>query len=213
MSEKDFFKKLQEQVLTGKSEEIRKTVETLLDRKISALKAIDTISQALLEVGNKYDNGELFLTDLILSGDTAKTAMKMLLRVVPKDQIKKIGTIVIGTVQGDIHDLGKNIVIALLEAEGFEVHDLGVDVPIAKFIEEAEAVDADFVMVSALMSTTMPMMKQLVDAFTEVGLRDKYQIIIGGCPTSEEFAQEIGADGYAPDARKAAQLALKLIKK
>ncbi|HDI75524.1 MAG TPA: cobalamin-binding protein, partial [Thermoprotei archaeon] len=119
--------------------------------------------------------------------------------------------VVIGTVEGDLHDIGKSIVATMLEAGGFQVHDLGVDVPAEKFVEKALEVNADIIAMSALLTTTMLNMKKVIDLLKEKGIRDKFKVLIGGAPITEEFAKEIGADGYAEDAVKAVEVAKKLV--
>jgi len=135
-----------------------------------------------------------------------------LLAEIPKDKTLRKGTVVCGTVRGDVHEIGKRIVAALLQANGFEVYDLGADVPSSKFIEEAGKVRADIIGLSALMSSTLGAQKDVIDYLKAVGQRKKYIVMVGGGPTTQEWADQIGADGYAKTAPEAVKLAIKLVK-
>ena len=151
-------------------------------------------------VGEKYERNEYFLAELIMAGETMKEGMKVLEPYLKAGELKKIGKVVIGTVRGDLHDIGKNIVATLLSAAGFEVVDLGVDVPPEKFVEAVKENNPDIVGMSALLTTTMVEMEEVIKALKESGLRDKVKVIIGGAPITEEFAKKIGADAAAKDA-------------
>jgi trimethylamine corrinoid protein len=168
----------------------------------------------MTEIGGKFSTGEVFLPELLMAAEAFQEAMKI---VKPRleasgTSIKKQGTIVIGTVQMDIHEIGKNILINLLTPAGFEVHDLGVNVPASKFITKAEEVEADIIAASAIMSTTIPFQKDIIDALEFKGLRDKYFVIVGGGVVTQEWADKIGADGYADLASDGVKLAIKLMK-
>ncbi len=151
-------------------------------------------------VGEKYERNEYFLAELIMAGETMKEGMKVLEPYLKAGELKKIGKVVIGTVRGDLHDIGKNIVATLLSAAGFEVVDLGVDVSPEKFVEAVKENNPDIVGMSALLTTTMVEMEEVIKALKESGLRDKVKVIIGGAPITEEFAKKIGADAAAKDA-------------
>ncbi len=164
------------------------------------------------EVGRLWEEGEYFLPELITSAEAMKMAMAVLEPELARRSLKARtgGKVVIGTVEGDIHDIGKNLVASMLQAGGFEVHDLGVDVRLERFVETAEAVGADFICLSALLTTTMTNQRRLIAMLREKGLRDKYKILVGGAPASAKWAEEIGADGYAENAVAAVKLAKSL---
>jgi len=188
-------------------------VENALSKGLSPLEVIDFLSDCMREIGDKFARLELFLTDLMMAGDVMKAALEILLPKIPKDKALSKGRIVIGTVKGDIHEIGKNIVAAMLTASGFEVYDLGKDVPPSRFLEEAEKVNANIIGASALMTTTMPALKDLIDYVKAKGLRSKYKIIVGGGPVTKEYAEEIGADAYAENAVEAVKTIKNLIEK
>ena len=162
----------------------------------------------LQKVGELWEQGDYFLPELISSAEAMKAAMAVL---EPELDRKKIeartgGKVVIGTVEGDIHDIGKNLVASMLQAGGFEVFDLGADVKLERFIEKAEAVGAQIICLSALLTTTMTNQKRLIGLLRDRGLRDKYKVLVGGAPASLKWADEIGADGYAENAVAAVKL-------
>jgi len=161
------------------------------------------------KVGELWEAGEYFLPELIASAEAMKAAMAALEPGLRQSGVRAAtcGKVVIGTIEGDIHDIGKNLVAAMLQAGGFEVHDLGADVKLERFIDKAEAVGADFICVSALLTTTMVNQKRLVALLRERNLRDKYTVLVGGAPASRKWAEEAGADGYAENAVAAVKLA------
>jgi trimethylamine corrinoid protein len=163
----------------------------------------------LQRVGELWEQGEYFLPELISSAEAMKAAMAVLKPELDRKNIEAQGggKVVIGTVEGDIHDIGKNLVASMLQAGGFEVHDLGADVKLERFIEKAEAVGAGIICLSALLTTTMTNQKRLIGLLREKGLRDKYKVLVGGAPASRKWADEIGADGYAENAVAAVKLA------
>lgn len=162
----------------------------------------------LQKVGELWEQGEYFLPELISSAEAMKAAMAVLKPELDRKNIeaRSGGKVVIGTVEGDIHDIGKNLVASMLQAGGFEVYDLGADVKLERFIEKAEAVDAGIICLSALLTTTMTNQKRLIGLLCEKGLRDKYKVLVGGAPASRKWADEIGADGYAENAVAAVKL-------
>jgi trimethylamine corrinoid protein len=162
---------------------------------------------AIRDVGSKFEKMEIFLTGMMMSADAMKAGLNVLLPKIPKDKIQKRGIAVVGTVKGDIHEIGKNILSALLTAASFDVHDLGCDVAASAFVKKAEEVGANIIMASALMTTTLPGQKDILDYMVSVGKRDKYVVLVGGGPTTPEWAEEIGADGYAETAVDGVKLA------
>ena len=161
------------------------------------------------KVGELWEQGEYFLPELIASAEAMKAAMSVLEPELHKRDLggRMGGKVVIGTVEGDIHDIGKNLVASMLQAGGFEVHDLGADVKLERFIEQAEAVGAGLICLSALLTTTMTNQKRLIGMLRDRGLRGKYKVLVGGAPASRRWAEEIGADGYAENAVAAVKLA------
>jgi 5-methyltetrahydrofolate--homocysteine methyltransferase len=163
-------------------------------------------------VGEKYSSGEYFLPNLIVSASAMKQAMAVLAPELAarRQQVKSAGGVVIGTVRGDIHEIGKSLVATMLSANGFEVHDLGVDVPVEKFVETVRQSGAVLVGLSALLTTTMNGQKTVIEALRAAGLRDRVRVMVGGAPVTKKWAEEIGADGYAQDAVAAVDLATRL---
>ena len=203
MSSQDLLQKIKDCIvnldLNGAVENAKKALE-------SKINPMDVVSKGIVEgmniVGEKFENGEYFLSELIVAGEIGKEVLKILdphLRA-EKIQLKKLGRVVIGTVRGDLHDIGKNIVVMMLEAAGFEVIDLGADVPPEKFIEAVRQHGPNIVAMSALLTVTMPEMRNVIEELKKAGLRDKVKVIVGGAPVTEEYAKSIGADGYGETA-------------
>jgi trimethylamine corrinoid protein len=155
------------------------------------------------EVGELFGHGQLFLPELVRAGDTMKMVTELIDEALPEKKGGQNGTILIATVKGDVHDIGKGIVISILRAHGLDVHDLGRDVKTEQIIEHAEKVNADIIGTSALLTTTMPKQKELEETLRSAGLRDKYKTVVGGAPVTPRWAERIGADAYAADAQDA----------
>jgi corrinoid protein of di/trimethylamine methyltransferase len=158
------------------------------------------ILKGLEIVGEKYEKMEYFLTELIMAGIIAEEGLQIIEPYLKNEKAKSAGIIVIGTVKGDLHDIGKNILASLLKLADFEVYDLGTDVSAEKFVEKVRELDADILALSALLTATMPRMKEIIDLLKAVGLRDKVKVMVGGRPVTQKFANEIGADFYCKDA-------------
>jgi len=185
----------------SKAEEI---AQIALEKGWDPLEVINKgFTPGIVKVGDLFDRGQLFLPELVQCSEVMKAATNILNAAIAREQRQKKGRVVIGTVEGDIHDIGKGIVISLLIAHGFEVYDLGRDVPINKFLDKAEEVKADVIGSSALLTTTMQGQKKLEEVLRKEGLRDKYKTIVGGAPVTERWAARIGADGYAENANEA----------
>jgi dimethylamine corrinoid protein len=171
----------------------------------------DAIANAAIMVGEKFDCGEYYLPQLVISGDLMDVVTKILEKNIPKADVQKKKLIVIGTVQADVHSVGKNLVSTMLKSGGFQVVDLGVDVPSATFIEKAKDLNADMIALSSLLTTTMPYQREVIDDLASMGLRDRFKVLIGGGPVTKEYAAKIGADGYGKDAIDAVEVAKKLL--
>jgi len=177
------------------------------------LKAVNEgFTKGMVIVGEKFARMEYYLPDLMRSAQAVNGAMEVLKpHLLQHEAGGTQGTVVLGTIQGDLHDVGKNIVRIMLRASGFTVHDLGVDVHVRRFIEEAEKVGADIIAASAILTTTMAYMPDLVELLTEMGVRDKYRIMLGGAPVTPDWAMKVGADGYGENATEAVEVAKRLM--
>ena len=211
----ELLNKLKESAINGDSDQVVKLSKKVIEVGIDPLEAVEkALIAGVLELGEKWINGEAFIVDMIAAAEAMKAGLSILKEEIVKrgGSIKYRGKIVIGTVEGDIHDIGKSIVASLLEAAGYEVIDLGVDVPAQKFIEAIKQYNPDIIGMSALMTTTMLKQREIIEAIKQANLRDKVKVIVGGAPTTEDWAKEIGADGWAPDAASAVELVKKLLK-
>jgi len=193
-----------------------KSVQEALEKGLEPLEIIEHgLSAGMRSIGDKFQKLEVFLPELILGSKIFTEAMKLIEPIILKRGVeRKIeGTVVIGTVKGDVHNMGKDIVAMLLKTAAFEVHDLGVDVEISKFIEKANEVTADIIGLSSLLTSTMPFQKDLIQILKERGERNKFFVMVGGGPVTQRWADEIGADGYALNAEEAVRLANALMQK
>jgi 5-methyltetrahydrofolate--homocysteine methyltransferase len=171
----------------------------------------DALIPALSEVGRLFESGEFFVPEMLVAANAMKGAMEILRPLIAETGAKPIGTFVMGTVKGDIHDIGKNLCNVMLEGAGFEVIDLGVNVAPEMFVQAIKEHNPGAVGMSAFLTTTMPMQKLTIDVIAEAGLRDQVKILVGGAPVTQEFADKIGADGYAPDANSTVRLTKQLL--
>ena len=171
----------------------------------------DGMIAAMAEVGARYECGDIYVAEMFISAKTLQGALNVLRPHLRSANVQAKGKVVVGTVKGDMHDIGKNLVSMMLEGAGFDVLDLGSDVHPSKFVDAVSASDPDVVALSALLTTTMPSMKSTIDALAAAGLRDRVKVMVGGAPVNQEYADAIGADGYAQDASQAAALAKSLI--
>jgi corrinoid protein of di/trimethylamine methyltransferase len=179
-----------------------------IDENIDLLEVVEKgFGEGIRKIGDLWDEGEIFLPELMLGGNIMQEAMKILMPHF-KEQSQKIslGTVVIATIEGDIHSIGKTIVATMLSANGFNVHDLGADVPAEKIVDEALKSDANFIGISALLTTTMTGQKKVIDILNEKKIRDKFKVILGGAPVSKSWVEECGADGYADNAVSAVEI-------
>ena len=202
------FTNIQNALITCDAATLEKLVKEAMDNKADAGQVLnDGLIEAMDVIGEKMQNGDMFIPEVLMAAKCMAQAVEQLKPFLADGDISSAGHIIIGTVKGDLHDIGKNLVIMMLESAGFKVTDLGVDVPPETFVKAIEENKADILALSALLTTTMPMMQQTIDAVAESGLRQKVKIIIGGAPVNQEFADKITADGYAPDAGSASKLA------
>lgn len=213
VQKEEIIRRLRESVISYDEKGVKEAALAAIEEGIDITEAIEKgLSEGIREVGEKFDKLEVFLTELMLAAEAMKAGMNILLPKIPKEKILKRRKVVIGTVKGDIHDIGKNIAAALLTASGFDVYDLGTDVSISKFVEEAEKSEADIIALSALMTSTISGQKDVISYLKESGKRENYIVMVGGGPTTNEWAEEIGADGYAETAKEGADTALRLLK-
>jgi len=202
---------LYEAILTGDARAARKTTEEALAAGHDPLALVNGhMTRAMDEVGRLFELGEYFVPELLLSARAMKAALELLRPLLANAGAEPAGRVVIGTVAGDLHDIGKNLVAAMLEGGGFEVTDLGTDVAPAKFIEAATAKNAQIVCLSALLTVTMPAMRTTIEAFRAAGVRERVKVMVGGAPVTAQYARDIGADGYSENASTAVALARRL---
>jgi 5-methyltetrahydrofolate--homocysteine methyltransferase len=197
-----------ETLITGDGDKLKELVQGAIDAGVSAN---EILQKALIVgmdiVGEKMESGDMFIPEVLMSAQAMATSVEILKPLLAEGESSSAGKVVIGTVKGDLHDIGKNLVVMMMESAGFEVIDLGVDVDPAKFVAAIKENKPNIVGLSALLTTTMPMMKKSIQSIEESGLRDGLKIIVGGAPVNKAFADEIGADGYAPDAGSASKMA------
>lgn len=192
----------------GRAKNVKALVTQALEEGLDP-KAIlnDGLLSGMMIIGEKFKKNEVFVPEVLVAARAMNAGLTILEPKLIEVGNEPVGKVVIGTVKGDLHDIGKNLVAMMLKGAGFEVYDIGVDADTDKFITEAENVGADVICMSALLTTTMPNMKVVIDTLKEKGLRDKYIVMVGGAPVNEAFAQQIGADYYTPDAATAAEVA------
>jgi corrinoid protein of di/trimethylamine methyltransferase len=212
MSE-ELYKKLMQAVIDGEPEDAEQFAKDALDQKVDAL---DCINQALMpgiqKVGELFSSGEYFLPELIIGADAMKAALDVLEPALMGGQERDVvGRVVLGTVEGDLHEIGKTLVGTMLTANGFQVFDIGVDQGAEAFVQAAKEHKADIIGASALLTTTMLQQKKIIEALDDAGLRSSVKVMIGGAPVTDRYAEEIGADGYAEDAISAVDIAYRLM--
>ncbi len=202
-----------ESVKRGDIDKSQELARKLINQDTDPLLAISSLTEVMSEIGNKFSRLEIFLPEMMKSGKAMATAVEVFsLNLKAGEGMANKGKVVLGTVKGDLHEIGKDIVKLMLEANGFEVKDLGYDVDSMNIIKEAQAIGADIIGLSSLMTTTMPHQKEVIDLLRDKGIRDKFKVVIGGAPTTQEWADEIGADLYCYDAGSAPRLMAELLK-
>ena len=204
----DIVERLVTAIQEGEDERAAALAEEVLKKGLDLEMVVERLTEGMREVGNRFERMEIFLPEMMLAARAMQRAMQVLEPELAKGAKvrEKKGTVVIGTVEGDLHEIGKNIVITMLRAQGFEVYDLGADVNALEFIKKAEEVGADIIGASALMTTTMPAQREIIELLKEMGLREKYHVTVGGAPVTEAWAREIGADSWGENAAKAAAI-------
>jgi 5-methyltetrahydrofolate--homocysteine methyltransferase len=206
------FEKIADGVQQGNSENVVEWVKEALSAGTSAEAVLNEgLVQGMTVVSEKFKNNECFIPEVLVSAKAMNLGLQVLKPRLAETNVKSSGKVVMGTIQGDLHDIGKNIVAMLLQGAGFEVIDLGADVPVEKFIETARNEKADMVGMSALLITTMVNMKSVIAGLKEAGLKDDIKVIVGGAPVTREYAERIGADGYAEDAASGVDVARNLL--
>ncbi|MBE0460575.1 MAG: corrinoid protein [Candidatus Aminicenantes bacterium] len=214
MNKIEIFSQMERSIIDGNKQEAEKLAKYAIENNMELTKVIEKgFVPGIQKVGQLWEKGEYFLPELITSAECMKAAMAILQPELERCQIstKSYGKIVIGTVEGDIHDIGKNLVASMLSANGFEVVDLGADVKLDKFIEKAKEINADFICLSALLTTTMLGQKRLIEMLKEKNLYGKFRVMVGGAPVNRKWAEDIGADGYAENAMAAVQVMKNLL--
>lgn len=216
MDKKQLMENIVRSIIDGDQVKAQENAREALNINIDPLEVVESgFSRGMAIVGESFERGESYLPELLMAAATFNAAMEILEPEIEakNKEIAKAGTVLLGTVKGDVHDLGKNIVAMVLETNGFSVVDIGVDVPSLNFIEEAKNVKADVIALSSLMTTTMPAQREIIEILKEKNLRDEYFVIVGGGPVSEEWAERIGADGFGKTAVDAVELIKRLLKR
>ena len=204
---------ISELVQKGDRRGVKAAVETALTENISAKEILDNgLIVGMMAIGERFKKNEVYVPEVLIAARAMNMGVSVLKPYLTKEGVEPIGKAVICTVQGDLHDIGKNLVKMMLEGVGIECIDLGTDVSAEQVVEAVKESGAKIVALSSLLTTTMEYHKDVVDALTEAGIRDEVKVMIGGAPVSEDFAKQVGADGYAPDAATAADLALSFFK-
>ena len=212
MSE-DILARITESIIQGDPDAALANTTSALEAGVEPMQIIDDgLVRGMDTVGEKFSAGVMFLPHMVMAAKGMEKSMEFLEPELHARQqtIEPAGTIVIGTVQGDIHEIGKSLVGTMLSVNGFKVHDMGVDVPVMDFVQKVRETGADFLGMSALLTTTMVRQRDVIEALEDVGIREQVKVLVGGAPVSQVWADEIGADGYAVDAADAVKLALKL---
>jgi corrinoid protein of di/trimethylamine methyltransferase len=214
MTHEEILQGLYDNTLVGNAPEVKDLVNSGLEDELEPEKMLyDALIPSLEEVGARFERGDFFVPEMLIAARAMQGALDILRPLLAETGAKQVGTYVMGTVKGDVHDIGKNLVNIMLEGAGFTVHDLGVNVPPEKFIEMVQEHKPEIVGFSAFLTTTMPMFKANINALEKAGIRDDVIVMVGGAPVTQEYADKVGADGYASDASAAVRLAKDLIQR
>lgn len=199
-------------IIKGDQVAVRQNVQRAMDEGIEARVILnEALIAAMEKVGSLFECNEFYVPEMLVSARAMKAGLEILRPKLMSDDVEETGSVIVGTVQGDLHDIGKKLVAIMLEGAGFKVEDLGVDIPPEEFVTAIRDNEVDILAMSALLTTTMTHMETTIKAIEEAGVRDRVKIIVGGAPVTDEFAQKIGADGFAPDASLAVKLAKSLL--
>jgi 5-methyltetrahydrofolate--homocysteine methyltransferase len=205
-------KEIYDGILNGKQKDVPVKVNAALDAGVDPTLILNEgMVAAMAEVGKLFEQGEYYVPEMLIAARAMQAGLAVLKPKLVQSDFKSAGKVVIGTVKGDLHDIGKNLVSMMLEGAAFEIIDLGTDVSPDKFVEAVKSNGANLIAMSALLTTTMPNMKNTIDALNTSGIRSQVKVMIGGAPVTDSYAQQIGADGYAPDASRAVALAKSLV--
>lgn len=209
----EILKEIADSVIAGNRKKVQELVKKALEENILPEKIINEgLLAGMSVIGERFKKNEIFVPEVLVSARAMQAGMDILRPLIANSKGIIKGKIVIGTVKGDLHDIGKNLVSMMLEGAGYQIIDLGIDVPPEKFVEAIKEHDPDIVGMSALLTTTMPQMKVTIEVLKQEGVRERVKVIVGGAPVTPEFAKEIGADGYAKDASEAVELVNSLMK-
>jgi 5-methyltetrahydrofolate--homocysteine methyltransferase len=212
MTHEEILQALYDDTLVGKAPEVRANVEAGLEDDLSPERMLyDALIPSLEEVGARFERGDYFVPEMLIAARAMQGALDILRPLLAETGVATVGTFLMGTVKGDVHDIGKNLCNIMLEGAGFTVVDLGVNVAPEKFVEEIGRVEPDIVGFSAFLTTTMPMFKANINALEKAGIRDEVIVMVGGAPVTQEYADAVGADGYSADASSAVKKAKELI--
>jgi methylmalonyl-CoA mutase cobalamin-binding domain/chain len=212
LADDDLVKQMHDDLYDGLADEIAEGTTILLGRGWPPDRVLnEALVEGMRIVGIDFRDGILFVPEVLLAANAMKAGMELLRPLLAETGVQRIGKVVIGTVKGDIHDIGKNLVAMMLEGAGFEVVDLGINNPVERYLAALEEHQPDILGMSALLTTTMPYMKVVIDELKDKGLRDRYIVLVGGAPLNEEFGQAVGADAYCRDAAVAAETAQALV--
>lgn len=212
--EDDLFSRIQKAIIALDEKKLAELTNEVTGTDVDPMQAIQKgYVQGIQKVGEYFETGDYFLPELVVAAAMVKEAVDKVEKLIPKDKVVLRGKIVLGTVLGDIHDIGKNLVGTMLTANGFDVIDIGIDCPVEKFADRAIQEDAQLIGVSCLLTMTAPEQKKLIEHLKERGIRDRFKVIVGGAAADSDWAKEIGSDGYAADLIKAVELASSLISK
>jgi methylmalonyl-CoA mutase cobalamin-binding domain/chain len=212
MTHEEILQQLYDDTLVGKKPEVEANVNRGLEEDLEPERMLfDALIPSLEEVGARFERGDYFVPEMLIAAKAMQGALDILRPLLVEGGVKQVGTFLMGTVKGDVHDIGKNLCNIMLEGAGFTVIDLGVNVPPEKFVEEVERTTPDIVGFSAFLTTTMPMFKANINALEKAGVRDQVIVMVGGAPVTQEYADAVGADGYSADASSAVKKAKQLI--
>jgi 5-methyltetrahydrofolate--homocysteine methyltransferase len=209
----ELIQKIYDGILEGQQKSVVANVTAAIEAKLDPQTILnDGMVSAMAEVGRLFEEGEYFVPEMLISARAMQSGLAVLKPQLVQANVQSSGRVAVGTVKGDLHDIGKNLVAMMLEGAAFEIVDLGSDVTPEKFVEAVRSKGAQIVAMSALLTTTMPNMKATIEALKEAGVRDQVKVMVGGAPLTQQYADEIGADGYSPDASRAVALARSLMK-